>query len=62
MNDDRVVHGVVKNVTADEVTIDINHPLAGKTLVFYGEVLNIRKATKEELSDTGHKCTGCGKH
>lgn len=62
MNNGKVVHGIVKKVTPDEVTIDINHPLAGKTLFFSGEVLNIRTATKEELSDTGHKCTGCGKH
>lgn len=62
MNDGKVAHGVVKEVTAENVTVDINPPLAGKTLFFSGEVLGVRDATKDELEDKGHKCTGCGKH
>lgn len=42
---------VVTVVSADddEVTIDGNHPMAGKTLVFDVEVLEVREASEEEL-------------
>ena len=40
-------------VSDDEVTVDGNHPLAGKTLTFNCTVTNIRKATEEEL-EHGH--------
>lgn len=42
---------VVTVVSADddEVTIDGNHPMAGKTLVFDVEVLEVRDASEEEL-------------
>lgn len=41
---------VVKKVEEDDVTVDFNHPLAGKELTVEMELLNIRDATKEELS------------
>ena len=34
--------GVVKTFDADRVTIDFNHPLAGKTLRFEVEILAVR--------------------
>lgn len=37
----------------NEVIVDFNHPLAGKTLVFNVKVKSIRDATKEEL-EHGH--------
>jgi FKBP-type peptidyl-prolyl cis-trans isomerase SlyD len=43
----------VKNVTADEVTIDANHPLAGQTLSFDVQVVSVRDCTAEEL-EHGH--------
>jgi FKBP-type peptidyl-prolyl cis-trans isomerase SlyD len=43
----------VVDVSDDEVTIDANHPLAGKTLDFDVTVVAIRDATAEELSQ-GH--------
>ena len=43
----------VVDVTDDEVTVDGNHPLAGKTLNFKGDVTHVRPATEDELSH-GH--------
>lgn len=44
---------VVTNIEDDSVTVDGNHPLAGKSLTFDVTVETIREATKEEL-DHGH--------
>ncbi len=39
--------GVVKGLTDDEVTIDFNHPLAGKTLKFEVQVLSVTALGEE---------------
>lgn len=48
------------------VKMDLNHPMADKTLNFTGEILAVREATEEELRDglhgefaAAHKCQGC---
>lgn len=43
----------VTNVTADTVTVDANHPLAGVPLTFAVTVVEVRDATSEELAH-GH--------
>lgn len=43
----------IKTITGEDVVIDANHPLAGETLHFDVEVLEVREATAEELSH-GH--------
>ena len=43
----------VVSITPDSITLDGNHPLAGKVLHFEGQVESVREATPEEL-DHGH--------
>ena len=51
-DEDYMLYTIV-DVTDDEVTVDGNHPLAGKTLNFVGIVTGVRAATAEEL-EHGH--------
>jgi FKBP-type peptidyl-prolyl cis-trans isomerase SlyD len=51
----------VVDVEEDTITIDGNHVLAGQSLHFDVEVLDIRDATEEELSHGHvHAAGGCG--
>ncbi len=50
------INGLVTEVTADKVTMDFNHPLAGKDVRFKGKIIAVREATPEELKPAG----GCG--
>ncbi len=43
------VQVLVKSFDDENVTIDYNHPMAGKTLMFTVEILSIRDATDEEI-------------
>ncbi|GIU22825.1 peptidylprolyl isomerase [Shewanella schlegeliana] len=54
----------VTEVKDDVVVVDGNHPLAGQSLVFNVEVLEVRAATEEEIAH-GHIHAhggGCGGH
>ncbi len=51
--DGSTVQVVVKSFDAENVTIDHNHPLAGKTLSFEIEIADVREATPEEIL-SGH--------
>lgn len=44
---------VITKVEGDDVTIDMNHPLAGMDLSFDVEIVDVREATQEEI-DHGH--------
>jgi FKBP-type peptidyl-prolyl cis-trans isomerase SlyD len=62
------LNGLVKEISSDTVTMDFNHPLAGNSLFFAGQILDIRDATEEERNH-GHAhggscegCSDCGGH
>jgi FKBP-type peptidyl-prolyl cis-trans isomerase SlyD len=44
---------IVTKIDGDEVTLDLNHPLAGISLHFDVEVVEVREATSQEL-EHGH--------
>jgi FKBP-type peptidyl-prolyl cis-trans isomerase SlyD len=70
--DGGTVQVTVKEIADEEVTVDFNHPLAGKTLMFTVTVNNVREATADEILSgvpaenapaEGESCgTGCGCH
>lgn len=51
--DDGPMSAVIEEVGKDTVTLNFNHPLAGKDLNFDVKILSIRAATAEEL-EHGH--------
>lgn len=51
---------VVTAVSGDSITVDANHPLAGKDLHFEVEVKDVRDATDTELSSFAGDSCGCG--
>ncbi len=50
----QVIQGVVAAVSDSAVTMDFNHPMAGKTLHFTGRVDSVRSATDKELTEGLH--------
>lgn len=66
-NEGMPLNGKVVSVEETTVTLDFNHPMAGKTLCFSGNVIEVREATAEEvmsgmpegMGDSGCGC-GCG--
>ena len=54
-------NGRVLEVGEEKVKIDLNHPLAGETLLFEGNVVVNRDATEEEVNHlVKHLTGGCG--
>ena len=51
--------GMVKAVGEETVTMDFNHPMAGKTLNFEVEVISVRDVTPEDLQGNC-SCGHCG--
>ena len=57
--DGRVFTGVASAITDDAVKLNLNHPLAGKDLLFNTTVKNLRQATDEEINQ-GRLASTCG--
>lgn len=55
MSDNQGNHltGTIRAMSAEDITMDFNHPLAGVDLHFAGEIIEVREATSEEI-DHGH--------
>ena len=58
-------YGRVLEIGADKVKMDLNHPLAGKTLCFSGKVIDKREATNQKIQNlvnflSGEHSCGCG--
>lgn len=49
-SDDVIIYTVTA-IEGDHATLDGNHPLAGKDLVFEGKILDIEAATPEEIEE-----------
>lgn len=54
------MNGSVLEVKEDIVIMDFNHPLAGETLHFSGNVIDIHEATAEEIAALTAGGCGCG--
>lgn len=57
-------NGTITEIGEKEITVDLNHPLAGKPLNFVGTVTENREATNEEIQEVitamSSGCGGCG--
>ena len=56
-----IIYGTITNVGIEKVTMDFNHPMAGKDLHFRGEISDIRDATESEIAH-GHVHHGGDHH
>ncbi len=54
------MNGSVLEVHEDVVVMDFNHPLAGETLHFKGEVLDVHEPTAAEIAEVTAPAGGCG--
>lgn len=56
----RRMNGSVLEIKDNAIVMDFNHPLAGETLHFSGEVLDVHEPTAEELAALAAQSGGCG--
>ncbi len=63
-NEGHQFYANVGEITEDKVVIDLNHPHAGKDLIFEGSVIEMHDATNKEIeqfvNDMSGGCSGCG--
>ncbi|MCI6642257.1 MULTISPECIES: peptidylprolyl isomerase [Campylobacter] len=63
--DGQTVRVSVKSIGEDDVTIDYNHPFAGRDLEFHVKIMENREATADEIAmsvpEGVHTCE-CGEH
>ena len=51
-------NGTIVEIGDEKITLDLNHPLAGKSLNFVGTVVETRDATNQEVTDALNQITG----
>lgn len=56
------VQGKVLSIGDKEVEMDFNHPFAGLTVKFEGEIKDVRTPTSEEIAAMQNHGCGCGCH
>ena len=61
------LNGSVLEVKDDAIVMDFNHPLAGETLHFVGEIIDVHEPTIEEIAAINQAMSGgcgcgCGDH
>lgn len=61
------IQGKALEITDNHIKMDFNHPFAGRTVTYSGEVIEVRDATPEEIKGAegcGGGCCGggCGDH
>lgn len=54
------LNGSVLSIGEDTVKMDFNHPLAGETLHFSGEVLDVHDPSEKEIQELLAPAGGCG--
>lgn len=56
-----VFTGIAVAISDETVKMNLNHPLAGKDLLFKTKVIDLRSATEEEIErgSLAHGCSGC---
>lgn len=56
------IQGKVMSIGDKDVVMDFNHPFAGLTVRFDGEIDEVREATPEEIAALQNPGCGCGCH
>ena len=51
--------GSILEIKPEVVVMDFNHPLAGETLHFEGEVIDVHEATPQEIAALSSDCSSC---
>jgi FKBP-type peptidyl-prolyl cis-trans isomerase SlyD len=63
LQDDKghIFTGIAIAISNETVRMNLNHPLAGKDLLFKTKVIDLRQATQEEIKQgsLAHGCSGC---
>lgn len=54
------IQGKVLEIGPDKIKMDFNHPFAGLTVKYDGEVIEVRDATPEEIAALQQHGCGCG--
>jgi FKBP-type peptidyl-prolyl cis-trans isomerase SlyD len=51
----------ISEINTDSVLLDLNHPMAGKDLLFFAKIASIRPANEEEIANgrLGGGCASC---